>query len=150
MGGGDGVGVGTAFSAGVFSREVFGGVAVFAFSFSLTACAFTLDLEGFDEPPIKLLSMPHLPFVGSSSGKSDASASAAIFCPMGSGTGVEADGFLWWGFCTTPSNVRKGPLLAAMGLSLRIIRNRRPGAGLQACVEGKASCSRSAFSASQR
>lgn len=92
-GGGDGVGVGAGFSAVVFSSEIFGGVVLLRFSLLL---ATSFDFEGFDDPPIKLFSMPHLPLVGSSSGKSVASvASAAIFCTMGSGTGVEADGFRW-------------------------------------------------------
>jgi hypothetical protein len=62
-----------------------------AFSLSLAAA---FDLDGFDEPPMKLFSMPHLPLAGSSSGKSvESVVSAATFCTTGSGTGVEADGF---------------------------------------------------------
>ncbi len=91
MGGGEGVGVGAGFSTDGFSREVFGGVAVLAFSLSLAAA---LDLDGFDDPPMRLLNMPHFPLVGSSSGKSvESVVSAATFCTIGSGTGVEADGF---------------------------------------------------------
>lgn len=37
------------------------------FSLSL---AVAFDLEGFEEPPMRLFNMPHLPLVGSSSGKS--------------------------------------------------------------------------------
>ena len=72
--------MGTGFSEGAFSSEVFGGVAAFAFSLSLAACAVAFDFEGFDEPPIRLLNIPHLPLAGSSSGKSvESVASAATF-----------------------------------------------------------------------
>lgn len=88
------MGVGAGFSAGLLSKETFGGVVdLTMFSLSLTA---TFDLEGFDEPPIRLLNIPHLPLVGSSSGKSvESVVRAATFCTIGSGTGVEADGFRW-------------------------------------------------------
>lgn len=86
------MGVGAGFSAGLFSNETFGGVVdftIFSLSFPIA-----FDLDGFEEPPIRLLSMPHLPLAGSSSGKSVTSGvSAAAFAGMGSGTGVEADGF---------------------------------------------------------
>ena len=72
--------MGASFSAGAFSREVFGGVAVLAFSLSLAACTVAFDFEGFDEPPMRLLNIPHLPLAGSSSGKSvESVASAAAF-----------------------------------------------------------------------
>lgn len=78
---------------GVFSSDIFGGVVLFMFSL-LLATAF--DFEGLDEPPIRLFSIPHFPLVGSSSGKSEASAVKTVaFCTMDSGTGVDADGFRW-------------------------------------------------------
>lgn len=93
VGGGDGAGVGAGFSTGVFSKETLGGVVLFVFSLPL-ATAFCF--EGFDEPPMKLFNMPHLPLVGSSSGKSVASVvNVVTFCSIGSGTGVDADGFRW-------------------------------------------------------
>lgn len=73
------MGVGAGFAAGGnTSKEVCGGVVDSLFSLSL-ATAF--DLEDFDEPPMKLFSIPHLPLAGSSSGKSVASGvNTAAFC----------------------------------------------------------------------
>lgn len=69
----------------------------FSFSFSLAAAA-AFDFEDcFGPAPIRLRSMFHFPFPGSSSGKSCESVEiTATGRISGSGVGcVEADGFRW-------------------------------------------------------
>lgn len=119
----------------------------FSLSFGVLAGALGFA-AGFGEPPNTLRSMFHLPLPASSSGKSrDSIDMAETGRASGSdGTGLDGDGLRWCGFCTTPSNDRKGPLLAITGVSLRMMRKRRPGAGLQAVVDGSTVCLYSASS----
>jgi hypothetical protein len=110
-----------------------------AFSLSFAAGPGLFDLAlCFEPPPMRLRRMFHLPLPESSSGKScesvdkeDGGRTSAAGI-----NGAGGEGFRWLGCWTTPSNERKGPLLATIGLSLRMMRKRRPGAGLQACVDG--------------
>jgi hypothetical protein len=142
--------------AGLFSGAfvlVVGIEDLLMFSFSLSVARDALGFKVcFEAPPKTLLRMFHFPLPVSSSGKSCSSIDRdEVGRVSGSGgIGLVGEGFLWWGFWTTPSNDRNGPLLERMGLSLRMIRKRRPGAGLQAVVDEGTACLLSASSWSQR